>query len=236
MAQKHQFLERTSERGSSPQAFKPVQARRREGLDCSTSDKWREVFSHAKTDGKPTNFQSGRRCRFRDEQEELRALQSRYKAHPEPRLDQLIRLPPHDPTPPPIQTTRTTVLHSNKMQFTAAVVVALACSSSVSAFFPSLAAFGNPLTGAMSGCGNQAGFVNVGALNENSCNSAGGPGGISCGNQAGGLINVALLNSNNCASMASGPLFQNGPLFQKSDVSFHIPILCINQMSSEYYG
>jgi len=96
------------------------------------------------------------------------------------------------------------------MQFTVvAVVAAVAFASSASAFIPSFDALSSPLTGAMSGCGNQAGLLNVAALNQNTCGSPSSFGAMSCGNQAGGLLNLAVLNSNNCAAMGGGLYAKN---------------------------
>ncbi|KNZ45849.1 putative signal peptide protein [Puccinia sorghi] len=72
------------------------------------------------------------------------------------------------------------------MQFTAVVATSLVCASSVSAFLP-LGFLGGPSQ--MSGCGNQAGMINIGALNQNNCVGGAGFGAMSCGNQ-GGLINA----------------------------------------------
>ena len=113
------------------------------------------------------------------------------------------------------------------MRFTAVVVAAsLACASSVSAFLSPLSFLGGPFGmspyggGAMmSGCGNQAGVLNVGVLNYNNCGSvgAGGPGfsGMSCGNQF-GAVNIAALTSNSCAGLGAGAGFGS---FLKNDVS-----------------
>jgi len=101
------------------------------------------------------------------------------------------------------------------MQFTAVAVAALAFASSASALNPSFDMLSNPLTGEMSGCGNQGGVLNVAALNQNTCGSPSSFGGMSCGNQAGGILNAALLNSNNCARMGGG-------LYGKSDNSINI--------------
>ncbi|KNZ57697.1 putative signal peptide protein [Puccinia sorghi] len=95
------------------------------------------------------------------------------------------------------------------MQFTAVVAASLVCASSVSAFMP-FSFLGAPSQ--MSGCGNQAGMINIGALNNNNCVGGAGIGGMSCGNQ-GGLINVGLLSSVNCANMNAGA----GPLFSKNE-------------------
>jgi len=69
----------------------------------------------------------------------------------------------------------------------------------------------------MSGCGNQAGFINVGALNYNNCGfvGAGGPGfsGMSCGNQF-GAVNIAALTSNTCSGLGGGAGFGS---FLKND-------------------
>ncbi|KNZ60143.1 putative signal peptide protein [Puccinia sorghi] len=80
------------------------------------------------------------------------------------------------------------------MQFTTVVSASLICASSVSAFMPfgflgPLGFLGGPSQ--MSGCGNQAGMINVAALNQNNCVGGAGIGGMSCGNQ-GGMINVGL--------------------------------------------
>ncbi|KNZ44882.1 putative signal peptide protein [Puccinia sorghi] len=141
-----------------------------------------------------------------------RALQNRYKIYPGPHLFLPISLPPHPSAQPSTETTLITPksfiqiqTRNDKMQFTAVVVAALACASSASAFIP----YG------MSGCGNQAGLVNVGALNQNNCGFSAGPGAMSCGNQA-GLINVGLLNSNNCAVSTPRPFSANDSCLGKT--------------------
>ena len=71
----------------------------------------------------------------------------------------------------------------------------------------------------MSGCGNQAGMINVAALNQNNCVGSAGIGGMSCGNQ-GGMINVGLLSSAHCANMNAGALNPGaGPFLAKNAVS-----------------
>jgi len=150
-----------------------------------------------------------------------RALQNRYKIHPGPQHFLLISLPLYDsaqlPTQPTPLTTKSFIqTRHDKMQFTAVVVAALACTSSVSALIPSFTSFGNPLGGGMSGCGNQAGLVNVAALTQNICGSPAGPSPMSCGNQA-GVLNVGLLSSNNCAGMSGGSLYARNDDSNKAD-------------------
>jgi len=130
------------------------------------------------------------------------------------------------------------------MQFTAVVIAALAFANSAAALFPSIGLLSNPLTGQMSGCGNQAGLLNVGALNQNTCGypvsygaaGAAGAAPMACGNQAGGLVNLRLLTSNQCYGAAGGAypgvggapfpgLGLPGGIFGKSDVSLHPTIL-----------
>ncbi|KNZ56445.1 hypothetical protein VP01_2401g4, partial [Puccinia sorghi] len=62
---------------------------------------------------------------------------------------------------------------------------------------------------AMSGCGNQAGLINVGLLSQNNCAGTSAAGSMSCGNQAGGLVNLELLSSNNCQSFKSADIPTN---------------------------
>ena len=166
-----------------------------------------------------------------DKQQVQRAVQNRYKIHLGPQhLFLPISPPPHDSAQPPIQTTLLTTksfiqTRHDKMQFTAVVVAALACASSVSALIPSFTSFGSPLGGGMSGCGNQSGLVNIAALTQNICGSPAGPSAMSCGNQA-GVLNVGLLSSNNCG----------GSLYARSDVSlpsFSANHPCHGKMSSE---
>ena len=127
------------------------------------------------------------------------------------------------------------------MQFTAVVIAALACANSAAAFFPSIGLLSNPVTGQMTGCGNQAGLLNVGALNQNTCGSpvsfgaagAAGAAPMACGNQYGGLVNLQLLTSNQCYGSTGGdyPGVGGGPLglplgglpggIFKRDVSLH---------------